>query len=263
MFRPMDPADLEALLVRVSAGKTTVEAALASLRPLPADPADIAPDASIAHVDLGRALRQGMPEVVFGEPKTADQIVLIAETLLQNGQQVLVTRVSPEKAEIVRQSLPDLVYTPLARTLSLLPVPPTPRAGTVAVVSAGTSDLGVAEEACETLRMAGIAHQRVYDVGVAGIHRLFARLETIQAADVVIAVAGMEGALPSVLGGLVRGPVVAVPTSVGYGANLAGLTALFSMLTTCASGVVVVNVDNGFGAAMAAHRMLSRREARG
>lgn len=250
----MDPGELELLLRRVSAGTASVDEALSSLRGLPSR------NLGVAHVDTQRALRQGMAEVVFGEPKSSEQIILIAGELLRCGQRVLVTRVSPEKSEEVRRALPMLRYAPLARTLSFAEPPAPPRKGVVAVVTAGTSDVPVAEEACETLAMAGIETTRAYDVGVAGIHRLFDRLEMISAADVVIAVAGMEGALPSVIGGLVRGPIIAVPTSVGYGASLSGFTALFCMLTTCAAGVVVVNVDNGFGAAMAAHRILGRRE---
>jgi pyridinium-3,5-biscarboxylic acid mononucleotide synthase len=260
MVRAMDPARLEALLVRLAAGQTTVAEARQTIEALQATSAPTTPvsvvDLGVAQLDVDRAKRQGMPEVVFGEPKSAEQIVPIVRGLIAAAQNVLVTRVSVEKATAIRAAVPELAYNEDGRTLSLCLAPPPPQRGRVVVVTAGTSDSPVAEEACETLRMAGIENTRISDVGVAGIHRLFARLDTILAADVVIAVAGMEGALPSVLGGLVRAPVIAVPTSIGYGANLAGFSALFSMLTTCASGVVVVNIDNGFGAAMAAHRIL-------
>jgi pyridinium-3,5-biscarboxylic acid mononucleotide synthase len=260
MVRPMDSARLEALLVRLAAGQTTVDEARrlieAAQATTAAGSAASVIDLGVAQLDVDRAERQGMPEVIFGEPKSAEQIVPIVRGLLAARQNVLVTRVSAAKASEIREVLPELVHNEDARTLSLCLAPPRPQRGHVVVVTAGTSDSSVAEEACETLRMAGITSTRISDVGVAGIHRLFARLDVILAADVVIAVAGMEGALPSVLGGLVRAPVIAVPTSVGYGANLAGFSALFSMLTTCASGVVVVNIDNGFGAAMAAHRIL-------
>ena len=169
------------------------------------------------------------------------------------------TRLDAAKAEAVAAALPGFQYAPIARTGSLVATPPPPREGTVAVVAAGTSDLPVAEEAVETLRAVGLTTLRMYDVGVAGLHRLLHRLDALRAADCVIVVAGMEGALPSVVGGVVSAPIIAVPAAVGYGTALNGFTALFAMLTSCASGIVVVNIDNGFGAAMAAHRILARR----
>lgn len=210
-----------------------------------------------ATVDHHRAMRQGLPEVIFGERKTAEQIRAIAEEIASSGQNVLITRLDADKASLLAARLSGFRYAELARTGSIEQVPITPRrCGRVAVVTAGTSDMGVAEEAVETLRAAGIAAVRLYDVGVAGIHRLLHRVDDLRQAAAVIVVAGMEGALPSVVGGVVSAPIVAVPTSVGYGTALGGFTALFAMLTSCAAGVVVVNIDNGFGAAMAVHRML-------
>jgi pyridinium-3,5-biscarboxylic acid mononucleotide synthase len=244
----MDPARLRELLAHVAQGATTVDDAVTALKDLPFR------DLGIATLDSHRALRQGVPEVVFGEPKTAEQIVIIAREMIALGQNVMITRLAADKAAEVCAALP-LQYNAAARIAFHEAAPPKARAARVAVVTAGTSDIPVAEEAAETLRLVGITAQRLYDVGVAGIHRLLHRRDALQEASAVIAVAGMEGALPSVVAGLVRTPVVAVPTSVGYGTHLGGLTPLFTMLTTCASGVVVVNIDNGFGAAMAVHRM--------
>lgn len=241
------------MLDRVRAGELAVEEALESLRHLPFR------DLGVASVDHHRALRQGTPEVIFGEGKTVEQIALIAREISGAGQNVLVTRVDAAKGEALSSALPGFRYSALARTGSLEVAPPPERtAGPVAIVTAGTSDVAVAEEAAETLRAVGLRVTRLYDVGVAGLHRFLHRVDELRAAAAVIVVAGMEGALPSVVGGLVAAPVIAVPTSVGYGAALGGFTALFSMLTSCASGVVVVNIDSGFGAAMAAHRMLPK-----
>jgi NCAIR mutase (PurE)-related protein len=247
----MDPRLVRELLERVQEREVSVEDALESLRQLPFR------DIGIATVDHHRALRQGMPEVIFGERKTVDQIARIAEEMVRAGHNVLVTRVDPDKAAALRERLPAFRHGAEARTLSL-EVTPVPRRGRgpVAVVTAGTSDVGVAEEAVVTLEAVGLEAVRLYDVGVAGIHRLLHRLEDLRRAAAVIVVAGMEGALPSVVGGIVSAPIVAVPTSVGYGTALGGFTALFAMLTSCASGVVVVNIDSGFGAAMAVHRIL-------
>lgn len=244
---------LQELLARVAAGTTPVDAAIEALRDLPYS--DI-PD--VARVDLHRALRQGIPEVVLGEWKSADQIIAIARTLLAHRQSVMITRLAPDKAAQVCTALPELHYDPTARIASFAssPTPATP--GRLAVVTAGTADIPVAEEAAETARLIGLHVTRIYDCGVAGLHRLLDRREDLLAMDVIIAVAGMEGALPSVLGGLVACPVIAVPTSIGYGAHLQGLAPLFTMLTTCAAGVTVCNVDNGFGAAIAAYRILAR-----
>jgi len=251
----MDPDRLRALLERVRAGEVDVGAALAQLEHLPFA------DLGYAKVDHHRALRMGMPEVVLGQAKSPEQIAGIARRLIDAGQNVLVTRVEAEKVPAVLEQLPELRHSAIARTLTHEREPVPARAvRPVAVVTAGTSDLPVAEEAAETLRMAGIPFTRVFDVGVAGIHRIVGELPQLREAPAVIVVAGMEGALPSVVGGLVRSPIVAVPTSVGYGVALGGLTALFGMLTGCASGVTVVNIDNGFGAAMAVFRIVTSGE---
>lgn len=253
MGRRMNPGHIKALLERVRSGASGVEQALEELRALPF--ADI----GYATVDHHRALRMGVPEVIFGQGKTAEQIAGIAEELVKRGQNVLVTRLDADKAAKVAERLPALRYATISRTATIEVAPIAPRAGgAVAVVSAGTSDMPVAEEAAETLRMLGIEVARVYDVGVAGLHRVLDRRQLLEQAAGVIVVAGMEGALPSVVAGLTPRPVVAVPTSIGYGAHLGGLTPLFAMLTSCASGITVVNIDNGFGAAMAFHRQLPR-----
>jgi NCAIR mutase (PurE)-related protein len=247
----MDPSSLRDLLERVRAGEASIEEATESLRQLPFR------DIGVATVDHHRALRQGVPEVIFGERKTVDQIAAIAEELARAGHNVLVTRVDEAKAAALLERLPSMRHAPMARTLRLDQKAIAPRGkGPVAVVTAGTSDMSVAEEAVETLEAVGLSPVRFYDIGVAGIHRLFHRVEELRKAAAVIVAAGMEGALPSVVGGIVSAPIVAVPTSVGYGTALGGFTALFAMLTSCASGIVVVNIDSGFGAAMAVHRML-------
>jgi NCAIR mutase (PurE)-related protein len=247
----MDPAALRELLEQVRGGATGVDDALAKLKDLPFA------DLGYAVVDHHRALRQGAPEVILGEKKTAEQIAGIARELARTGQNVLVTRLDAEKAERVRALMPELVYREVPRTATLEQrAIPSLGERPAAVVSAGTSDLPVAEECAETLRMMGVTALRVYDVGVAGIHRVLHKRDVLDQAAVVIVVAGMEGALASVVGGLVKAPIVAVPTSVGYGAAFGGLAALLGMLTSCASGVTVVNIDNGFGAAMAAARIL-------
>jgi NCAIR mutase (PurE)-related protein len=251
----MDPKRVRELLEGVQRGATSVDAALTELRDLPFV------DLGYAAVDHHRALRQGAPEVILGQGKTPAQIVGIARELARSGQNVLVTRLEAEPAREVCAALPELRYTPLARTATLEQAPISPL-GTrpVGLVSAGTGDLPVAEECAETLRMLGAPVERIYDVGVAGIHRLLYRRDALDRAAVLIVVAGMEGALPSVVGGIAAGPVIAVPTSIGYGVSVGGLTALASMLASCASGVVVCNIDNGFGAAYAAARILRMRE---
>jgi pyridinium-3,5-biscarboxylic acid mononucleotide synthase len=202
-------------------------------------------------IDHHRKKRVGFPEVVYGEGKTPVQILAIIESLKQRNDSVLVTRISKEKAEFVRNIFPEFHFYETAKILAWKKDRNVhcEKPGYIAVVCAGTSDLGVAEEAAITAETLGSRVHRVYDVGVAGIHRLFDNIELIQNATVTIAVAGMEGALPSVLGGLVANPIIAVPTSVGYGANFNGLSALLTMLNSCASGISVVNIDNGFGAA--------------
>lgn len=240
----MDEKRLEKLLQGVASGAVDAKAALAQLRDLPFA------DLGYAVVDHHRQLRQGFPEVIYGEGKTAEEIAGIAAAIAARGAPLLVTRLAEEKRAAVEAAVPGGTWHPRARCFSLRPRrAPKPKVrGYVAVVCAGTSDLPVAEEAAITLEVAGHPVRRIRDVGVAGIHRLLARREEIAGASVVVAVAGMEGALPTAVAGLVGVPVVAVPTSVGYGAALGGLAALLGMLTSCAPNVAVVNVDNGFGA---------------
>ncbi len=249
--RAMDPAKLRELLGLVQGGATSVDDALAQLKDLPFV------DLGYATVDHHRALRQGVPEVIFAQGKTAADIIGISNELARTGQNVLVTRLDADKATHVLPHVTGLLYNERGRvaTLEQTAIPPLGE-GVVVVVSAGTADLPVAEECGETLRMLGAKVERVYDVGVAGIHRLLNKRDTFAKAAVVIVIAGMEGALPSAVGGLVSVPVIAVPTSIGYGAALGGMAALFGMLTSCASGVTVCNIDNGFGAAFAAGRIL-------
>lgn len=209
-------------------------------------------DLGFARVDTHRGLRQGFPEVIFGAGKTSAQVVGIARRIFEHDRRVLVTRVTLAQARAFRRVFRKAVYHAAARCLTLEREPLVKRPGTIAVLCAGTSDLPVAEEAALTADFMGNVVERVYDVGVAGLHRLLGSLGSIQKANVIVAVAGMEGALPSVVAGLVARPVIAVPTSVGYGASLGGLAALLGMLNSCASGVSVVNIDNGFGAGYAA-----------
>ncbi len=238
----MSPDDLRRLLDAVREGDLDVDAALASLKELPY--ADLA----FAKVDHHREVRTGFPEVVFGLGKTPEQIEAISRQILARHSRLLVTRVSPEAAAHVTAALPEVIHHPEARLLTVGYSPNPAEKGQVAVLAAGTSDLPVAEEAAITAELWGVTVSRVYDVGVAGIHRLFHQKPVLDAAKVLVVVAGMEGALASVVGGLVSRPVVAVPTSVGYGASFGGLAALLAMLNSCASGVSVVNIDNGFGA---------------
>ncbi len=212
-------------------------------------------DLGFAQVDTHRALRKGFPEIIFGEGKTLTQVVGIARKLAEHGQRVLATRVRPDQAQALRRRFKHAVHHELARCVTIDPKPLPKRPGTIAVVCAGTSDLPVAEEAAVTADIMGNRVVRVADAGVAGLHRLLSRLETIQQANVLVVVAGMEGALPSVVAGLVDKPVIAVPTSVGYGASFRGLAALLAMLNSCGSGVTVVNIDNGFGAGYAASQI--------
>ena len=206
-------------------------------------------------MDAHRALRKGFPEVVFGAGKTPEQVVKIAGKLLEAEPHVLVTRITALHARALRRKFKDAVHHKLARCVTIDSKPLPKRPGAIAVVCAGTSDLPVAEEAAVTAEIMGNRVERVNDVGVAGVHRLLSRLDGIQRANVVIVVAGMEGALPSVVAGLVSKPVIAVPTSVGYGASFHGLAALLGMLNSCAGGVTVVNIDNGFGAGFAASQI--------
>ena len=251
----MDPERLRALLVEIQQGRVDVEEGLRRLGRLPFE------DLGFASVDHHRALRLGIPEVVLGLEKTPEQIAGIVSELLRTQQNVLVTRVDAQKAERIRELGVELEYREQARALISIQKPPKRIcAEPVAIVTAGTSDIPVAAEAMVTLEACGVPTREVFDVGVAGLHRLLARLGELQAAPAVIVVAGMEGALPSVVGGLLGAPVIAVPTSVGYGASLGGLAALMGMLNSCASGVTVVNIDNGFGAAMAVWRLLRSRD---
>ena len=243
----------QALLDRVASGEIDSGEALRQLS---------LPDAeslSFATIDHHRALRQGFPEVVFAAGKTVEQVVTIASHLNRDGEGFLITRVQPEMWGPLAECFPKVELNQLGRVAYLSSVsPPAVEKGTVLVITAGTSDLPVAEEAAVCARAFGARVERLTDVGVAGIHRLLSRGEQLQSAGVIIVVAGMEGALPSVVGGLVAVPVIAVPTSVGYGASFGGIAALLSMLNSCAAGVTVVNIDNGFGAAYAASRIIHR-----
>ncbi len=221
-------------------------------------------DLGFAKVDHHRKKRQGFPETIFGEGKTAEQITAIIASIQANGDAILVTRISKEKAVEVRKTHPELIYNEVAELLHTeIAHKKTASTNFIAVLCAGTSDLKVAEEAAVTAEAFGCEVRRFYDVGVAGLHRLLDNIEEIQQATVSITVAGMEGALPSVVGGLVSHPIIAVPTSVGYGANFSGLSALLTMLNSCASGISVVNIDNGYGAAYNAaliHRLAEQKE---
>jgi pyridinium-3,5-biscarboxylic acid mononucleotide synthase len=242
---------VRALLADVASGRVPVEAALTHLDDAPVD------DLGFATLDHHRALRQGFPEVVFGEGKTPDQLLGICERLAAHGDGFLVTRAAADGRAALLERWPNAEAHAMARTVLLRgDTPPTRGTRTVAIVTAGTSDLPVAEEAAVTLDAFGHPLQHITDVGVAGIHRILARREALHQAAVVIVVAGMDGALPSVVGGLVRVPVIAVPTSVGYGAAFQGVAPLLTMLNSCAAGVTVCNIDNGFGAAVAAARIL-------
>ncbi|MFJ7727941.1 nickel pincer cofactor biosynthesis protein LarB [Neobacillus sp. NPDC097160] len=232
---------LEDILKQVQNGTLSISAAKEQLATFE--------NLGFAKVDHHRKKRQGFAEVVYGEGKTAEQIISIIQALRARNNEVLVTRVAKEKAELIRNEHPEFIYNEIARILFWKNEPEvrTNRHGYIAVVAAGTSDLPVAEEAAVTAEVLGSKVHRIYDVGVAGIHRLLNHAEEIQNATVSVVVAGMEGALPSVVGGLVSHPVIAVPTSIGYGANFNGLSALLTMLNSCASGISVVNIDNGFG----------------
>lgn len=244
----MHPDNIKTLLHSVKDGELSIDEALQHLKQLPYQ------DLGCAQVDHHRQLRQGMPEVIFGEGKTVEQITAIMTAMIGKGSNVLVTRLDQEKSSKLLPLFPAASYHGEARCLTLEQKPPEQRGkGTILVVSAGTSDIPVASEAVVTATFLGNQVEQIFDVGVAGIHRLLARGEQLAAASVLIVVAGMEGALPSVVGGLVDKPVIAVPTSIGYGASFGGIAALLGMLNSCAAGVTVVNIDNGFGAACAAN----------
>ncbi len=280
----MNPEKLKSLLEGVAAGELSVEEAAAEFKSMPFA------DLGFARVDLHREHRSGFPEIVYGEGKSTQQIIDIARAMSASGQDVMITRLDQAKAADLQAALDGVTYNPVARCARLragggdqagYELPPllpgrrvAPGEGPsararqaavadsvaatpfVAVIAAGTSDLPVLEEVTETLTFLRVHYRRFCDVGVAGIHRLFADQEAIRRASLSIVVAGMEGALPSVVGGIVDRPLIAVPTSVGYGASFGGLSALLAMMNSCAAGVTVVNIDNGFGAAVAAHKIL-------
>ena len=243
----MDQDILRDLLVRLSKGEIRVEEALEKLKTLPFE------DLGFACIDHHRSLRRGLSEVIFGEGKEVPEIQGIMEQMLGQDENILVTRLSPEKAEELQKRFPESTYHERAGCLNLIkhPVKISGR-GTIVVMSAGTSDIPVAEEAAITARFMGNEVDTIYDVGISGLHRILSHVERITKASVIVVVAGMEGALPSVVGGLVDKPVIGVPTSVGYGASFNGIAALLGMLNSCAAGVTVVNIDNGFGAGYAA-----------
>ena len=237
------------ILEKVRSGEVSVDEALLDIKKAPFE------DIDYAKVDLHRRIRQGAAEVIYGAGKTPEQILRIAAAMRENGEKtILITRLSPEAAQLLERELP-LSYQPVGKVGVVGDLPEPTGKGTILIATGGTSDMPVAEEAAYTALCLGNRVQRLYDVGVAGLHRLLSHLDEIMSARVIIAIAGMEGALASVIGGLADCPVIAVPTSVGYGASLGGLSALLSMLNSCASGVSVVNIDNGFGAAFQASRI--------
>jgi len=240
---------LEEILEKVRDGRLTPAQALEKLGDYPYC------DLDFAKVDHHREVSKGAPEIVFGLGKTPDQIVRISREILKKGSNLLVTRVEAPVWAKIKGRIPGAAYNEAARTVTKVRVKPPSGRGTVVVLTAGTSDIPVAEEAAVTAEMLGNAVERIYDVGVAGLHRLLGQYERIRRARVIVTVAGMEGALPSVVAGLVRVPVIAVPTSVGYGASFKGLAALLAMLNSCPGGVAVVNIDNGFGAAFLASQI--------
>ncbi len=239
----MNIQKLENLLKRVKSGHTSIDEAMATLKTLPFE------DIGFARVDHHRALRKGFPEVIWGEGKTSPQIISIMKQLKKGGHNILITRLEEKKIRAIKKVFPNSRYYPRSKVLTYLTHPVKMEGkGTILVITAGTTDIPVAEEAAVTAQFMGNHVETLYDVGVSGIHRLLGEREKLEKARVLIVVAGMEGALPSVVGGLVDRPVIAVPTSVGYGASFGGVTALLAMLNSCASGVAVVNIDNGFGA---------------
>jgi len=248
------PSDLKELLTAVRRGTLRPAQALERLKSLPFE------DLGFAKVDHHRALRRGFPEVVYGGGKTDEQVAAIVDRIAQRGQNVLVTRASADAHRALLGRHPKARYHATARCVTLSQHAPARLSGRAAVVCAGTSDIPVAEEAALTLEFHGARTERIFDVGVSGLHRVLHRAADIRLAQVVVVAAGMEGALPSVVGGLVEAPVIAVPTSVGYGASFQGLAALLAMLNSCASGVGVVNIDNGFGAGYLAALILRGRE---
>lgn len=239
----MNIKKLESILKDVKEGKIEIETAINKLRSLPFE------DLEFVKIDHHRTLRKGFPEVIFGEGKSVKEIIIIMKKLKEMGQNILITRLDDKKAKMIKKIFKKSSYYPRSRVLTYLTNPiRIVGKGTILVVTAGTTDIPVAEEAALTARFMGNHVETIYDVGVAGIHRLLFKREQLEKASVLIVVAGMEGALPSVVGGLVGKPVIAVPSSVGYGTSFGGIAALLAMLNSCASGVAVVNIDNGFGA---------------
>lgn len=236
-------SQLEDILRKVQEGKLSPKEALRLLKDYPYQ------DLNFAKIDHHRELRKGFPEIIYGLGKTDQQILKIAGEIVKKGCSLLVTRVEPGTFKKIKKAIPKACYNPLAKTVYLKQEPLITGKGKIIILTAGTSDIPVAEEAYVTCDMLGNEVERIYDVGVAGLHRLFGEYDKINKARVIIAVAGMEGALPSVVAGLVSVPIVAVPTSIGYGASFKGLAALLAMLNSCPGGVAVVNIDNGFGAA--------------
>jgi len=251
----MDQKRLKKLLEALAGGSITPDDAVKRLRDLPFE------DLGFAKVDHHRDLRKGYPETIFAEGKTPEQVLTIVTRMREHGSNVLVTRCSSEVVEAILSAHPDAVHHEVARAITITVEPLEQREGYAAVVCAGTSDMPVAEEAAVTCESMGTTVKRVYDVGIAGLHRLLEQRAVLESADVLVVCAGMEGALPSVVAGLMEQPVIAVPTSVGYGASFGGIAALLSMLNSCATGVAVVNIDNGFGAGVLA--TMIHRIARG
>jgi len=245
----MNREALSKLLARVRAGKLAVPRALEQLRHFPSE------NLGFARTDNHRAIRQGFPEVVFCEGKTVAQATMIARRILERHGMLLATRASHEIFKAIQAKAPRAVYHPLSRAIVIRPAHSPAPLGRVLVLSAGTSDIPVAEEAAVTSDILGSRVETLYDIGVAGLHRVLENRAALDAARVLVVVAGMDGVLPSVIGGLVDMPVIAVPTSVGYGASFQGLAALLTMLNSCAAGIAVVNIDNGFGAGVLAHRI--------
>ena len=242
---------LKEMLQAIADGDVSPETALEKLKDLPFETLD-----EFAKIDRHRQLRTGFPEVIWGADKTPQQLVKIINLMRQDSSVIMATRIEPQKYQELKQAIPDLIYYPAAR-ICALSVPKTPsQIGTISILTAGTADIPVAEEAAITGELCGFAVTRLWDVGVAGIHRLLSNRQVVYDADVLIVVAGMEGALPSVVAGMADCPVIAVPTSVGYGASFQGVAPLLTMLNSCAAGIGVVNIDNGFGAAILAGQIL-------
>lgn len=236
-------SQLKKVLTKVQNGELSPDEAMKSLKSYPYE------DLDYAKIDHHRELRRGFPEIVYGLGKTKEQIANISKTIIKNGSNLLVTRIAQETYADIKEELPQVEYNDIAKTMTYKQKTPPAGKGKIAIITAGTSDVPVAEEAAVTCDILGNEIEKIYDVGVAGIHRLFGEFDKVKECRVIITAAGMEGALPSVIAGITDIPIIAVPTSVGYGANLNGLTALLAMLNSCPGGVAVVNIDNGFGAA--------------